>query len=197
MKYKDAVRKRRSIYDLKKAIKISEEELIELIEHNVKYTPSAFHSQSQRVVLLLNKKHEEFWDLTKTVLKSIVAPENFKTTSDKIEGFKAGYGTILYFDDTEVTDALIAKFTMYEENFKKWSEQQNGMLQSNIWSAFAEMSIGASLQHYNELIEKQVAKMFDIPSTWRLIAQMPFGGIGTIPDEKEFEDLKKRLIVRK
>jgi len=26
---------------------------------------------------------------------------------------------------------------------------------------------------------------------------MPFGGIGTIPDDKQFEDLKKRIIIFK
>jgi len=96
-----------------------------------------------------------------------------------------------------VTNAMIEKFTMYEKNLLKWSEQQNGMLQSNLWSALAEQNIGASLQHYNELIEDKVADMFDIPSTWRLIAEMPFGGIKEVPKEKPQVDLEKRILVRK
>ncbi|NFV72581.1 nitroreductase, partial [Clostridium botulinum] len=34
---------------------------------------------------------------------------------------------------------------------------------------------GASLQHYNELIEEDVKKEWNIPNNWKLIAQMPFG----------------------
>ncbi len=197
MKYKDAIRKRRSVYSINDQIKLSETELIDIIEHNVKHTPSAFNSQSQRIVLLLGKENHKFWDLTKSIIKPIVAAENFSNTAKKIDGFKAGYGTVLYFDDTEVTNGLISKFTMYEKNFMRWSEQQNGMLQSNIWSALAEVGIGASLQHYNDLIAEQVQSTFNIPKTWRLIAEMPFGGIVQAPLEKEFIDVKKRIVIKK
>ena len=45
-----------------------------MIEHIIKYTPSAFNSQSTRIVLLLNDQHHKFWDNTKTVLKDVMGP---------------------------------------------------------------------------------------------------------------------------
>jgi len=92
---------------------------------------------------------------------------------------------------------LELKFPFYAKNYKIWALEQNGMLQMNIWNALTELGLGASLQHYNELIEDKVADMFDIPSTWRLIAEMPFGGIKEVPKEKPQVDLEKRILVRK
>ena len=34
---------------------------------------------------------------------------------------------------------------------------------------------GASLQHYNPLIDEAVAKQWHINPNWKLIAEMPFG----------------------
>ena len=35
--------------------------------------------------------------------------------------------------------------------------------------------------------------MFEIPKSWKLIAQMPFGGIVTEPDPKEKENIADRV----
>ena len=35
--------------------------------------------------------------------------------------------------------------------------------------------IGASLQHYNPLIDNEVREHWGLPGQWQLIAQMPFG----------------------
>ena len=47
---------RRTIYNLESTISIDDSELEELIAHAVKHVPSAFNSQSTRIVLLLNDK---------------------------------------------------------------------------------------------------------------------------------------------
>jgi len=51
-----AVENRRSVYAISKEKVISDQAIKEVIEHAVKNTPSAFNSQSARVVLLLKKK---------------------------------------------------------------------------------------------------------------------------------------------
>ena len=86
---------------------------------------------------------------------------------------------------------------MYAANFPIWASQANGMLQSNIWTALREAGIGASLQHYNPVINKVVAELLDIPDNWTLMAQMPYGGIVVEPEAKEKEDITKRVILRK
>jgi predicted oxidoreductase (fatty acid repression mutant protein) len=49
------------------------------------------------------------------------------------------------------------------------------MLQFALWTALEDMGFGASLQHYNPLIDKAVSERWLIGKSWRLIAQMPFG----------------------
>lgn len=56
---------------------------------------------------------------------------------------------------------------------------------------------GASLQHYNPLIDDEVKETFGIAADWKLIAQMPFGNILTPPGEKEFQPIEERVKVIK
>jgi predicted oxidoreductase (fatty acid repression mutant protein) len=67
-----------------------------------------------------------------------------------------------------------------------WSEQASGMAQFAVWAALADAGIGASLQHYNPLIDAAVAARWDIPSSWKLRAQMPFGSNEKPFGEKTF-----------
>lgn len=193
----EALKTRRSFYNINRDILVSEETILSLIEETVKYTPSAFNSESQRVVVLLNEKHEQVWEMVKAAIKKLVPENEFKKSEDKINAFKAGYGTILFFDDAKTTEALIEKFPLYEANFLKWAIEQNGMLQGNVWVGLSEMGIGASLQHYNELIEEQVKTAFNIDKSWTLQAQMPFGNIVTRPDVKPKKSLSERMVVLK
>ena len=69
------------------------------------------------------------------------------------------------------------------------------MLQFSIWCALAGVGIGASLQHYNPIIDADVRTTFKVPATWRMIAQMPFGEILSAPQDKTIEPLEKRFKV--
>ncbi|MCK4552390.1 MAG: nitroreductase family protein [Tenericutes bacterium] len=197
MKFLEALMNRRSIRDLTNKIGISDEDLIDIFKFNLKHTPSAFNSQSPKLLLLLDKEHHKFWDILKEELKKIVPKENFGKTDKKINGFRNGYGTVLFFDDSSITEDLIDKFPLYRENLLTWTEQHNGMLQANVWTSLAEHDIGASLQHYSEVVVHRLAEAFSVPKTCRLIAQMPFGGIVTEVGPKTFIDIDKRIIVMK
>ena len=59
-------------------------------------------------------------------------------------------------------------------------------LNKRFWTALATENIGASLQHYNPLIDEKIKEAFDIPESWELRAQMPFGSIEAPAGEKEF-----------
>jgi predicted oxidoreductase (fatty acid repression mutant protein) len=83
----------------------------------------------------------------------------------------------------------------YADRFSIWAEQSNAMLQYMIWSALAEKDIGASLQHYNPLIDVEVHQMFELPLNWRLIAQMPFGSIEASANSKVVDAIEKRFKV--
>lgn len=55
----EGFRGRRSIYALANESTIPDERIEELISEVVKNTPSAFHSQSTRVVVLLKEEHQK------------------------------------------------------------------------------------------------------------------------------------------
>ena len=57
-------------------------------------------------------------------------------------------------------------------------------------------NIGASLQHYNPIVDEATASEFDIPKTWKLIAQMPFGDVREEAKEKEIKPIEDRFIVK-
>ena len=65
---KEALAHRRSYYAISNESPISEGELKELIEFTIKTTPSAFNSQSTRIVLLLGNQHKKLWEIVKDTL---------------------------------------------------------------------------------------------------------------------------------
>lgn len=192
-----AIEERRSYYGISKEKVVSDKRIKEIIEHLVKHTPSAFNSQTARVVLLLNDHHTKLWDITKEALRKIVPEDKFASTEEKINSFDAGYGTILFFEDMDIVKGLQEKFPTYADNFPIWSKEASGMHQFNIWTALESEGFGASLQHYNELIDEDVKKQWNIPAGWEMRSQMPFGKPTSEPGEKEFNSLEERVIVHK
>ncbi|MCB2293886.1 nitroreductase family protein [Clostridium algoriphilum] len=192
-----AVADRHSFYGISKENVTTDEVIKEVIEQAVKNTPSAFNSQSARVVLLLGKYHDKLWDITKEALRKIVPAEQFGSTEEKINSFGNGYGTVLFFEDAKVIENLQTKFPLYKDNFPGFSLQSSGMHQYVVWTALEIEGFGASLQHYNELIEAEVKKEWDISDSWKLVSQMPFGKPTAQPDEKQFEPLENRIKIFK
>lgn len=193
----DAIKERRSIYSISKESPVSDERIKEVIEDAVKHVPSSFNSQSSRVVVLFGEKHDKLWDIAMEALRKIVPEENFSSTEQKINSFKAGHGTVLYFEDFSVVESLQKQFELYKDNFPVWAEQTSGMLQFAIWTALSIEGLGATLQHYTELIEDEVKREFKIPNNWKMIGQMPFGK-GTAPaGEKEFSPIENRVKIMK
>ncbi|CAM3241675.1 MULTISPECIES: nitroreductase family protein [Vibrio] len=188
--------KRRSIYSLGNNVTLAKDYISELINHAVKLTPSAFHSQSTRVVVLFGDHHLRHWALVKHELGKLLTASELDSSASKIDAcFASGFGTVLFFEDTDVIKELEQAYPLYADNFEKWSEQANGMAQLTVWTALAEENLGATLQHYNPLIDTAVANEWQLPESWKLIAQMPFGTIENQPDDKEFiSDLQRQLV---
>lgn len=192
-----AIEDRRSYYGLSKDFVTSDDKIKEVIEHAVKYTPSAFNSQSARVLVLLGKEHDKFWNITMEALRKIVPEDSFQPTADKINSFASAYGTVLFYEDLSVIRSLQEQFALYADNFPVWSQQSSGMLQLVVGVALQNEGFGSSLQHYSELVEKEVAKEWNIPETWKMIGQMPFGKPTSEPGEKNFAPLNERVRVLK
>jgi len=193
----NAVKERRTIYGISKETTISDERIEKIIKDAVKHTPSAFNSQSGRVIVLFGEKHNKLWNITKEALRRIVPEDKFPSTEEKINSFHSGYGSVLFFDDYSIVESLQQQFPSYKDNFPIWSMQSNGMLQYVIWTSLENEGLGASLQHYNPLIDDEVKKEWHIPNNWKLIAQMPFGKPTAPAGEKEFMPLEDRVKIFK
>ena len=193
----EAIKERRSIYAISKESPISDERIQEIVEDIVKHVPSAFNSQTTRTVILLGESHNKLWDITMEALRKIVPASDFASTEAKINSFKGGYGTVLFFEDFAVVKSLQEQFELYKDNFPVWALQTSGMMQFSVWTAFATEGLGASLQHYTELIDAEVKKEFNIPNNWKMMAQMPFGKIVAGAGEKEFSPIEARVKVIK
>jgi len=196
MEFNEAIKTRRTRYSIDSSATVSDSKIEKLVRDAVKYAPSAFHSQSSRAILLLGVNHSKLWAIVKEILRTKVSAENFPTTEAKIDSFAAGHGTILYYEDMDVIKKMREAVPPYAENFPVWSMQSAGMLQYAVWTALATEGMGASLQHYNPIIDDEVAQVFGVPKSWKLIAQMPFGSPTGEPAELEYVDLENRVIVK-
>ena len=174
--FAEALEHRRSYYSIGSDSPVLDEEVVHIVRTAVKNVPSAFNSQSTRIVLLLGDEHKKLWDIVKSTLKQRIPSDAFAKTEAKIDGcFAAGHGTVLYFEDTAVVKNLQEAFPSYAENFPTWSQHTSAMHQFAIWTMLEDAGLGASLQHYNPLIDEEVRRTWSLPGSWMLIAEMPFG----------------------
>ncbi|KAL8188371.1 UNVERIFIED_CONTAM: hypothetical protein K2H54_000040 [Gekko kuhli] len=165
----EQIKVRRTIYALGDQVSHTPEQLTTLIQDAIKHSPSSFNSQSSRAVILFGAQHHKLWDIVKAELKKIVPPEAYPQT----------------------------KFALYADNFPIWSEHATGIAQFAVWTTLAQEKIGASLQHYNPLIDQAVHKEWNLPASWLLRAQMPFGSIKQPAGDKTFMDDAARFRVFK
>lgn len=184
--FTDTLKNRRSIYHLGRNVSLSNEELTTLIKEAIKESPTAFNAQSTRAVILFGDAHEKLWEITEEALRPLTPAEAFPNTQNKLAGFKNGYGTVLFFKDTDVVKGLQEQFELYADNFPDWSEQSDGIATANTWVALVDKGLGANLQHYNPVIDEAVAKEWNIPSNWKLRSQLVFGSPETPAEEKEY-----------
>ena len=186
MKIIESLKARRTYYAIDRALPVPIDRVIDMTRELTELVPDAFNMKSSRVVVVHGEKQDELWNRIYDVFQGKVA-------RDKIDGFRAGSGTILYFYDAAVVEAFQKQFPRYADNFPVWASQSSGMLQLSIWSGLRELNIGASLQHYNPVIDGAVKELLHLPEEYVLVAEMPFGGIVEEPAPKDGEDIAKRV----
>ena len=190
-----AAESRRSIYSLNKNLPVGKDEVVQIVEHAILHTPSSFNSQSARVVVLFGEEHDKVWQFVEDALRAVVPADSFEPTAQKLNLFKAGAATILFYEDQNVVKGLQEQFPAYAANFPVWADQANAMVQYAVWTTLAVVGVGVNLQHYSPLLDSAVAKAWNIPENWLLRAQMVIGGIEGAAGEKAFEPVAERLKV--
>lgn len=190
------IEQRRTIYALAKNVVQTPEYLTDLIQRTIRESPSSFNSQSSRAVILFNAEHEKFWNFVKQELQAYATDEAAAAkTAAKMDSFAAGLGTILFFEDMSVIEDLQTRFALYAENFPIWAEHSTAMAQFATWTALHTEGLGASLQHYNPIVDQQVHKEWDIPQNWKLRAQLVFGSIEAEAKAKTYIENAERFKV--
>lgn len=192
----DSMKMRRSVYHIGKNLPISEEQLLTIVQDAVQLAPSAFDSQSSRLIIVYGDENDWLWNLVWEKVKPFVTEEQQHATREKLKAFNSGSGTILFFEEMAIVRQLEKDFPLYSENFGLWSQHASALTQFAVWTALGEQRVGASLQHYGNLIEADVREHYNLSDTWSLIAQMPFGSIESAPPQKRFSDITDRVLVR-
>jgi len=192
----DSMKMRRSIYHLGKQLPISHDQLEDTVKEVVRLAPSAFNSQTARLIILYGDENDWLWDLVWQKVKPLLADGQEQSTKAKLAAFNSGAGTILFFEEMAIVTQLEKDLPLYSENFRLWSQHASGLTQFAVWTALGELGVGASLQHYGNLIEADVQARYGLKESWSLIAQMPFGSIESPAPAKHFADIEERVLVR-
>ena len=187
--------KRRSIYALGNELPVEPQAIVNMAERVLLHTPSAFNSQSSRLVVLFGAEHQKLWHIAEEKLRAAVGDGDFSGTKQKLDGFRASAGTVLFYEDKNVTQSLQEQFALYADRFPVWAQQTSAMHQYAMWTELRTLNVGANLQHYNPLVDEDAAKAFSIPDSWELVAQMPFGNIVEPAGEKTYQPVSERMKV--
>lgn len=186
--YIEIIKKRRSYYNLSEDVDLSNEEIKYLVEDVMNVTPSHMNSQTTRIVLLFDEKSKEFWNKVNETFDN-------KIKEEKFHGFYHAKGTALFFIDTDEIKKQEKDIPSYKEYFETWGHHSAAMLELNLWQALRDENIGASNQHYNPVIDSWVKEDYNLPASWELIAEMPFGKIEEEPEAKEKKPIEEILKV--
>lgn len=134
----ETTKARRSYYQLSNESPVSDARIQEIVGHAISHVPSAFNSQTTRVVVLLKSEHEKLWDAATEIYKASLSEEQFKRAEQRFIVFRAAYGTvprkmerdvnrttmtdwlvtqILFYEDTSTVREFQEKFKIYEDKF--------------------------------------------------------------------------------
>ena len=90
-----AISARRTFYHLGNQSTIPDAKIEELIKDTLRHVPSAFNTQTTRIVLLLNDEHRKLWTFTTEAMKGMVPEDQIAATEERMGGFKAAHGTVI------------------------------------------------------------------------------------------------------
>lgn len=193
--FKNVIKNRRSIYALGNNSDYSIDEIVATIRETQKDVPSAFNSQTSRLVVLHGDANTKFWNLILEVQKEVLDQATWDFMSPIMEGAKGGIGTVLFFEDRDA----VATMPTQGQRTEAYKQNNSANSQYAAWLALADMNLGGSLQHFNvgyeQGFDKAVRELFDLPESYELIAQMPFGSIEQEAGDKEYIDSEVQVQV--
>lgn len=197
----EAMLNRRSIYSLKNTSPVPDSRIEEIVSHVIKHTPAPFNVQSARAVVLLKGEHEKFWTMMAEHVKTTVDERGWAFFKPKLDEYKTGYGSVLFFEDQTTLDATCDDMKAKGRGavtvkVPTWNLHSTGMHQYACWTAFAAEGFGCNLQHYDGYIDDEIIKEWGLSEGWKLQAQLVFGTpTGGPRMEKTFKPIEERVKV--
>ncbi|KZP23791.1 hypothetical protein FIBSPDRAFT_857925 [Athelia psychrophila] len=154
--------------------------------------------QSARVVLLTGAASQNLWAAVRTEFLATLGDNAsaVEMHSAKFDGYAAGFGTVLFFEDQATLDKMAAAFPGVPDGFAAFSQNSTGMLQFAVWTALKAEGLGASLQHHGMApsVAAAITQQLGISADWKNTAIMPFGVPTAEPGEKTFLPIEERVL---
>ncbi|KAJ7047145.1 Nitroreductase-like protein [Mycena alexandri] len=195
--YLKAAATRRTNYVLANKSSVPDNKIEAIVQACVLHNPSTFNTQSGRAVIVTGAAHAKLWKLvSESQLKTLEQGPRRTLVESRLKAFAGAYGSIMFFEDQAVIDAITVKMPMFTKQFPTWSSNSAGMLQVAVWTALSAEGLGASLQHngaYSDELVADIHKTFSLPTTWTSTAIMPFGDPAAPPAEKTFGPIEERV----
>ncbi|MDO5457376.1 MAG: nitroreductase family protein [Atopococcus tabaci] len=187
--FTDLQAKRRSTYVIGKNTDLSKEEITEALREAAKNVPSSFNSQTTRLILVFDDANERVWKEIHDVQKDVLDGAVWERMSGVIQGAGQGVGTILFFEDR---DAVKENIPAAESQQNLYKQHNDAFQQYSAWLALTELGLGGTLQHFNIGYEQGFDKVFrellNLPESYEMVAQMPFGSIEQEYEAKDYID---------
>lgn len=169
----DLLAQRRSIRRL--AGGVLSPDTIARLQDAVVRTPSAFGVTPWQIVIL-HEQRDLFWDEVAAAFRAGLEGDRLQRYLDRLDGFRAGAGVILIYEDLAARPALHQNWGLSEQTAHDFVHQGLGMLQLAIWLVLTEEGLAASLQHWDWLIQDRLATLLDLPTErYQLISVLPIG----------------------
>lgn len=121
--------------------------------------------------------------------------EGYNHAKGRIDGFKAAYGTVLFYEDQDTIKETQEKYAQYKDLFPLWSTHSSGMAQIHTWTTLELAGYGANLQHYNNLTHEALAEKHNISKSWKLNAELVFGSLKAPAGDKTYISNEERFKV--
>lgn len=175
-----AAKQRRSVYGLTNTSKISDGRIQKVIEDVLSFTPSSYNTQPLRIVLVTGAKQAQLWDIVATAAEPILkaaGEEVWNKMNGMFQMFKNTYGSVVFFDDTDVITESGKTHASAAHMFEEFSHHASGMAQILVWTALEIEGLGANLQHMNAIppVEAAIKTFLGVPESYKLRAHLNFG----------------------
>ena len=193
-----AVQNRRTVYHLSNKQILPDAQIVQLVQQAVREAPSSFNVQSSRVVVLFGKQHQNYWlKSVPDALRAVSGEAAVQAAMEKLKGFAAGSGTVLFFEDENLIKGQQEAFLAYAVNFPVWAKHASGMAQVYTWALLEAEGYGASLQHYGNITGETLKRFYQLPESYDIQCEMVFGYPETPAGEKEYMPDEERVVMFK